>query len=116
NQGNGGNITIESGKFLRPPGTPTNAIDSSSRGGLAGTIKVESPEVDLTGELVPLVTSLDAAGVTLVPACGRQLGAGQSSFTLEGGNGLPTEPEAWAPSFAGMLESSRLEPSLPMPR
>ena len=98
NQGNGGNILIDSSVFLEPPGTPADAIDSSSLGGLAGKITVEAPNVDLSGELVPLVSSLAASVVTLAPNCGMRLGPNQSSFTLEGGNGLPLDPGNMQPS------------------
>jgi filamentous hemagglutinin family protein len=100
NQGNGGNIQIDSSVFLRPPGTPANAIDSSSLGGIAGTITIDTPDVDLAGELVPLVSSLAAPGIALVPNCGMQVGPDQSSFTLEGGNGLPLDPANLRPAGA----------------
>jgi hypothetical protein len=98
NQGNGGNITLQTAVFIRPADTPADAINSSSVGGIAGKITVQSPEVDLTGELVPLISSLNSADVTLVPNCGMQLGLNQSSFTLEGGNGLPSDPANLQPS------------------
>jgi hypothetical protein len=58
-----------------------------------GTIELQSPELDLSGELTPLVSAVVQSNLTLAPTCGMQAGPDESSFTLEGGNGLPLDPE-----------------------
>ena len=60
---NGGNITILSDYFF----TSDSTIDSSAPFGIPGTVTVSAPQVDLSGSLVALPSSLLDVGAQLRP-------------------------------------------------
>ena len=93
---NGGNITINSDFFL----TSASVIDASAPFGLPGTVSVTAPNVDLSGSLVALPSSLLDASALLRPDCGVRLQDDISSFTVMGRGGLPLEPGGFVPSGA----------------
>jgi hypothetical protein len=97
-KGFGGDITVASGGDVLASQGANALTEFTATGSKPGTIKVESPEVDLTGELAPLVSAIIQSGATLAPTCGMRLYGDQSSFTLEGSNGLPPDPGAEQPS------------------
>lgn len=92
--GTGGNIKITSqgifGILPRRTETPnTNDITASSELGIAGTIQLNSLEVDPSRDLVELPTGLvDASGLV---AAGCPSGA-ENRFTVAGRGGLPPAP------------------------
>jgi filamentous hemagglutinin family protein len=92
NQGHGGNIVVAPGGDLLLPQGASASAEFSATGREPGTITVEAPELNLAGELTPLLSPLIQPGVTLAPACGMQVGQDESSFVIEGGNGLPADP------------------------
>lgn len=93
---NGGNITINSDFFL----TSASVIDASAPFGLPGTVSVTAPNVDLSGSLVALPSTMLDASALLRPDCGVRLQDDISSFTVMGRGGLPLEPGGFVPSGA----------------
>jgi hypothetical protein len=96
-KGHGGNITFVSKSFLQSGGL----IDAS--GAENGTVEIRSPNVDLTGIVVPLPASLLDAESQLQPYCGVKLAGVISSFFVVGRGGVPLQP-------SGVLPSLRLPP------
>jgi len=91
---NGGNITILSAYFFQSGST----IDASAPFGLAGTVSVSAPQVDLSGSLVGLSGSLLDAESQLRPDCAVRLAGDVSSFIVLGRGGLPIAPGGFVPS------------------
>ena len=84
--GDGGNVHIATGKLLK---TPSSGITASSQLGVDGTITLDSPAIDPTGELLaPPPTFLDA-GAILAGRCGPRLAGRASSLVIvpRGANG-----------------------------
>jgi len=94
--GNGGNITIISDFFLS---SADSRIDASSEFGLQGTVTITSPNVDLSGDLLPLDADLLKVESRMRPHCSVRLPRGVSSFTLTGRGGWPIEPDGLLPAF-----------------
>jgi large exoprotein involved in heme utilization and adhesion len=92
--GNGGNITILSDNFLRS----ASLIDASAPFGLAGTVSVTAPEIDLSGFLIGLPGNLLDAESQLRPDCAVRLADDLSSFVVLGRGGLPIQPGGFLPS------------------
>ena len=70
------------------------------RSGLPGTVKVSAPDLDLSGSLIALPSSLLDAESQLRPDCAVRLTGGASSFVILGRGGLPLEPGGFVPSGA----------------
>ena len=91
--GNGGNINITTqGIFsteFRPNLTPKSDITASSQLGVAGTVSLNTPDIDAGGSLVDLPENIDRPRDRLLPSCGSSSG---SSFTVTGRGGLPADP------------------------
>ncbi|MGO9611196.1 MAG: filamentous hemagglutinin N-terminal domain-containing protein [Verrucomicrobiia bacterium] len=92
-KGQGGNITFVSKGFLQSEGL----IDAS--GAENGTVEIRSPNVDLTGIVVPLSASLLDAESQLQPYCGVKLAGVVSSFFVVGRGGVPLQPSGVLPSL-----------------
>lgn len=94
--GTGGNIAI------RTPGliaSIDSTIDASSRLGIDGTVKVDAPDVDLVGSLVPLPEApADVAGL-LHRRCAQRRGDAEAGrFLVVGRDGLPAHPSGYLPA------------------
>ena len=91
--GNGGNINITTqgifGTEFRLNLTPQSDITASSQLGVAGTVMLNTPEIDASGGLVDLPENIGNEGDRLVPSCGESSG---SRFTVTGRGGLPADP------------------------
>ena len=91
--GNGGNINITTrgifGTEFRPNLTPQSDITASSQLGVAGTVLLNTPEIDASGALVDLPENIGNEGDLLVPSCGE---SSDSRFTVTGRGGLPADP------------------------
>jgi filamentous hemagglutinin family protein len=92
-KGQGGNITFVSKGFLQSEGL----INAS--GAENGTVEIRSPNVDLTGIVVPLSASLLDAESQLQPYCGVKLAGAISSFFVVGRGGVPLQPSGVLPSL-----------------
>jgi filamentous hemagglutinin family protein len=97
--GFGGRVMIVADNILVPGGDFEALIrrgDVSASGGTperAGTIAVDSPEVDLSAGLVLLEGALLDAASQLRARCGARRDVGASSFTGVGRGGLPPSPD-----------------------
>jgi filamentous hemagglutinin family protein len=91
---NGGNIIIHADNFLRS----ASLIDASAPFGLAGTVSVTAPEIDLSGFLIGLPGNLLDAESLLRPDCAVRLADDLSSFVVLGRGGLPIQPGGFLPS------------------
>jgi filamentous hemagglutinin family protein len=77
--GHGGNIHIATDKLLK---STNSSITASSQLGVDGTITLDSPAIDPTGELLaPLPSFLDA-GAILAGRCGPRLAGRASSLVI----------------------------------
>jgi len=95
-QGQGGNITINSGVFLADP---NSVVDASSQFGLSGSVVINSPIQSLSGTLAPLQQAyLSAAGLLRQPCAARMQSGRSSSFIQRGRDGLPAAPGNVLPS------------------
>ena len=97
-KGAGGNIIVAPGGQVLASQGINALVTLTATGSKPGTIKLDSPEVELIDEVAPLVSIVVENGLALAPTCGMQVGPDQSSFTLEGGNGLPLVPDQMQPS------------------
>ncbi|MBI3042491.1 MAG: filamentous hemagglutinin N-terminal domain-containing protein [Betaproteobacteria bacterium] len=94
--GNGGNISITAGQFLR---SPDSVVSASSQLGVAGTIVISSPPVDVSGSLAELpVSYLDAAALLTNPCAARLAGKASSLVLLS--QPLPPLADPDTPSIA----------------
>lgn len=92
---NGGNINIEAKFFLRSD----SSITADSQFGNPGTILIDAIELDLSGSLVSLPSSLLGAEAQLRERCGVRTAGGFSSFLVLGRGGAPIEPNSPLPTF-----------------
>lgn len=92
--GNGGKIDILADNFLRS----VSLIDASAPFGLAGTVSVTAPEIDLSGFLAGLSSDVLDADSQLRPDCAVRLSEDLSSFVVLGRGGLPIQPGGFMPS------------------
>ena len=91
--GNGGNINITTqgifGTEFRPNLTPQSDITASSQLGVAGTVLLNTPDIDASGGLVDLPDNTIDASTQVLMSCGASSG---SRFTVTGRGGLPADP------------------------
>ena len=91
--GQGGNITFITKGFLQSGGT----INAS--GMVNGTVEIRSPDVNVTGLVVPFSAPLLDAGSQLQPYCGVRLSGGISSFLVVGKGGVAPVPDGALADF-----------------
>ncbi|NJN87595.1 MAG: S-layer family protein [Leptolyngbyaceae cyanobacterium SL_7_1] len=109
-RGNGGTVNITAQSLLgidfRDRPTPDNDITASSRVGLAGTVGINTPEIDPSRGLAELPTNLTDATTQIVRSCGtnpttaNELG----NFVITGRGGLPINPAESLESEAVLTE------------
>ena len=100
---NGGNISILSAYFLKS-GT---VIDASAPFGLAGTVKVTAPDLDLSASLIALPGSMLDAESQMRPDCAVRTTEGVSSLVILGRGGLSLEPGGFIPAGAADSRDER---------
>lgn len=94
NAGNGGNIRLAATYFVQ---SGDSLINASSKRGIDGQIQIESPN-DVTGTVyVPEMPSLDLSALLQERCAAAALGE-RSSFTIDGGGGLPARPGGYLTS------------------
>lgn len=104
--GNGGNITIRTDYLIS---SFDSLIEASSALGIAGSIAISSPNVDVGTGLMVLPSNYLDASLLLRDACAGSRGAARSSSFVGAGNGgLPLSP--------GGLFTSRYDETLPASR
>jgi large exoprotein involved in heme utilization and adhesion len=94
-QGNGGTVTINSDFFF----AFNSPFDVTTPSGIPGTVTVTAPNVDLSGSLVVLPSSLLDAQAQLQEQCARRFSGGISSFIGVGRGGMLVEQGGLLPSF-----------------
>jgi hypothetical protein len=112
-EGQGGNITIHAGEFIK---SADSFVSATSALGISGAIEIIGPRVDLNGALVVLSSELRSAAQVLRNSC---TGLSQSSLVEGGRGGLPQDPDATLPALyiAGrdMSPTSLMVPGPPPP-
>jgi hypothetical protein len=96
--GRGGRVTIETDLFLT---RGASEVAATAPGGpeFAGTVEINSPDVDLAGTLGDLPESFFDASALLRERCaGRATGAAAGSFVLRGAGGIGAEPDGLLPA------------------
>ncbi|PON12712.1 hypothetical protein C2W62_38180 [Candidatus Entotheonella serta] len=96
--GSGGNIQIAATDvYLASPDT---VLDASSELGLAGTVEIASPVVDLAGALTPLTSTFDTASALLHNHCAvHQREERRASFIVQGRDRITIAPDGILPSI-----------------
>jgi len=99
-QGMGGQLNVVSNFLFTSPGTPDKSIHADSQFGTPGTVVIQATQVDLSGVLLALPTSLLGAESQLREWCGLRLPPGGiSSFVALGRGGAPVQPDGPLPSL-----------------
>jgi large exoprotein involved in heme utilization and adhesion len=99
--GTGGNISIVSNVFLS---SADSVVDATSQLGISGTVNIQSPVQNISGELTPMPQEFSSAAALLAQQCAARVADGKfSTFVVTGREGLPVEP-------GGFLGSPRLTP------
>jgi large exoprotein involved in heme utilization and adhesion len=89
NAGSGGTINIIAGVFLADP---TSIVDASARSGNSGTVSIQSPVQNISGELTPMPQKFSSAAALLAQQCAARVAGGKfSTFVVAGREGLPVE-------------------------
>lgn len=94
-RGNGGNISIRSQVFLP---SIESVVSASSQFGVAGNIRVDSPNTGVGGSLVRLQANPLGAENYLQERCSIRRRLKSSSFTVGGNGGVPPQPAGLLPS------------------
>lgn len=98
-QGNGGDISIRTARFLQDP---TSLVDASSQFGQSGRVTIQSSTSNLSGTVAQLSSNTAQTQPLLQNRCVAQVGGGQSTFLLAGRDTLPAEPSGWLGSPVSM--------------
>ncbi|MDM8565495.1 filamentous hemagglutinin N-terminal domain-containing protein [Candidatus Halobeggiatoa sp. HSG11] len=89
--GHGGNINLKSDHLIT---SPNSQISASSRLGLDGNVKIESPDMDIEGALVTLKGEFKEASDQIKRPCSMR----GSSFFVKKINGSPQTPYDYQPA------------------
>jgi large exoprotein involved in heme utilization and adhesion len=92
-EGRGGDISIRTqGLFV----SPDSSISAASQFGVSGTVAVDSPESNLSGELATMSRDYLDATALLAGRCTGRSGAGR--FAVDEGYAIPAAPDSSLPS------------------
>ncbi len=95
--GRGGRIGIRADVFLSDPASEVSA--SAGNPQLSGSVEIDSPEVDLVGDLSQLPENVIAVAGLLRERCrARREGRAAGSFVVVGRDGLPPSPDGLLPA------------------
>lgn len=95
--GDGGNIEIGATEVFIA--SAASVLDASSQLGLPGTVKISSPEVDLSDIVMPLTPAFNVVGRLLLNRCAELARTGNDiSFVVSGRDYIPIEPDHILPS------------------
>jgi len=111
----GGKIEITANNYFAFPGSKVSA--EADRQDLSGTVEIHAPDVDLTGNIMPLPTTfLDASSLLRERCAARRSGEPSGSFAVRGPGGIPAEPDGWlrAPVLPDTEATAEDAPSLPL--
>ncbi len=94
--GDGGNININTqglfGIQERPQNPLTNDIDASSEFGLAGTVSITTPDVEVFQGLTELPTNVTDADTVSANVCSVDSSTTASNLLVKGKGGVPPQP------------------------
>jgi len=96
--GNGGNINITTTGIYQFPPAEKSSIDASSQYGLDGVIQVDSPDVDISGQLLALPADFVEVADQMQPPCSAQTAENMSRFTVVQSEGVANAPNDLLPS------------------
>jgi filamentous hemagglutinin family protein len=88
-RGEGGNIAINTQGLFSTPGTQ---IDASSDLGIDGIVRIDTPDIDPSQQLVQLPDQVLDASRLIANSCLVPSGRQQGTFVITGTGGLPTLP------------------------
>ena len=106
--GSGGAIDITANVFLADP---ASIVDATSQLGISGTVNIQAPVQNVSGELVVLSQNFSSAAALLAQQCAARVADGKfSTFVVAAREGLPVEPGGFlaSPSFLTELGGSAL--------
>ncbi|MDM8567406.1 filamentous hemagglutinin N-terminal domain-containing protein, partial [Candidatus Halobeggiatoa sp. HSG11] len=92
--GHGGNINIKSDNLIQ---SPNSLISASSRLGLDGNIRIESPDIDMEGFLTILSDGFVDASAFMKTPCSQRLGENLNSFIVIESEGRHDSPDDLLP-------------------
>lgn len=92
NAGNGGNITLVAEALIVDP---TSVIDASSATGIDGQVVIETPDRDISSDIVALNVSILDASQLLRKRCAAAALKERSSFTVATEGGLSNSPDVY---------------------
>ena len=102
NAGAGGAINVIAGVFIADPST---LVSASSQSGPQGTVNIQSPVQNVSGELVVLSQDVSSAAALLGQQCAARVADGKfSTFVVAVREGLPVEPGGFLPSPSFLSE------------
>jgi len=108
-EGHGGNIDITTTGIYRFPPENQNPIDASSQLGVDGVVTVDSPDVDVSGQLIVLSAKFLDASDKLQASCGTQLSKNKSSFIVKHLTGSPSSPQDWKSNILILLSENDIQ-------
>ncbi|EDN70460.1 Large exoprotein containing haemagglutination activity domain [Beggiatoa sp. PS] len=97
-EGDGGNMNITTTGIYRFPPESKSPIDASSKLGVDGEITVNSPDSDISGQLLVLSTDMVNATDQMQPPCSSRIAENLSRFVLVESEGISTSPDDLLPS------------------
>ncbi|MBO3457921.1 filamentous hemagglutinin N-terminal domain-containing protein [Aetokthonos hydrillicola Thurmond2011] len=123
-QGKGGAIDIATqgifgiAKQKATPPNITNDIDASSNFGLAGTVTINTPDVDPSRSLFTLSTGVAPPPRLAASNCSIFANSGGDSFTITGRGGLPPSPyepltsdAIWTDTRELLIKAHQIQPN-----
>jgi len=94
-EGDGGAVFIRSENFIR---SSESRVEATSARGNQGTVKIQAPDIDISGSLNIMPGNfLDAAKWAVTP-CRQRYGENPSRFIFEGRDAIPLSFDDWQPS------------------
>ena len=97
-EGRGGNVQIAADVLVL---STDSVIEASSERGVEGVVEINSPDADISGNLVALPAAFVDVAALLSDRCGARKTEEASSFVVVGRGGLPLDPDALLPSRYG---------------
>jgi len=110
-EGHGGNIDIETNGIYKFPPESASFIDASSQFGVSGEVDIESPDVDVSSNLLVLSADVLNASGQIQPPCSVQLSNNKSSFVVKKLYSSSPSPDDWQFNVLVLLPENDKQPS-----
>ena len=112
--GPGGNIQVHAPILFK---SPSSAITASSQLGIEGTVSLESPAIDPSGQLIAALPSFLDAGAVLAGRCGARYAGRASSLVIapRPGDELSAESLRWLAETSVLRRLAGPEAGCPAP-